>query len=133
MTRTSERYEAVQQRLTEGKTLAAIRRELRLDHSTVRRFTRARSLDELLVKATNRATILDEYKTYPHQRWNAGCHDTPQLHRELRERGFTGDVQRVRRYFRPFKKPHSTRPKHPPAPLPSLGRHRSPAVSSVGS
>ncbi|MFH8837272.1 ISL3 family transposase [Streptomyces sp. NPDC017868] len=118
VTRTIERYEAVQQRLAEGKTLAAIRRELRLDHSTVRRFARARSLDELLVKATNRATILDEYKTYLHQRWTDGCHDIPQLHRELREQGFTGDVQCVRRYFRPFKKPHSPRPKHPPAPDP---------------
>lgn len=118
VTRTIERYEAVQQRLTEGKTLAAIRRELRLDHSTVRRFARARSLDELLVKATNRETILDEYKTYLHQRWTAGCHDIPQLHRELREQGFTGDVQCVRRYFRPFEEPHSPRPKQPPVVAP---------------
>ncbi|MFE2945100.1 ISL3 family transposase [Streptomyces sp. NPDC059255] len=116
--RTTERYEAVQQRLAEGKTLRAIGRELRLDHSTVRRFARARSLDELLVKATNRATLLDDCKPYLHQRWIDGCHDIPQLHRELREQGFTGDVQCVRRYFRPFKKPHSPRPKHPPAPPP---------------
>ncbi len=116
--RTIERYEAVQLRLAEGKSLAAIRRELRLDHSTVRRFARARSLDELLVKATNRSTILDEYKPYLHQRWTDGCHDIPQLHHELREQGFTGDVQCVRRYFRPFKKPHSPRPKYPPAAPP---------------
>lgn len=76
------------------------------------------ALDELLVKATNRATTVDEDKTYLHQRWNAGCHDIPQLHRELREPGFTGDVQCVRHCFRPFKKPHSPRPKHPPAPDP---------------
>jgi hypothetical protein len=120
--RTIERYEAVQQRLAEGKSLAAIRRELRLDHSTVRRFARARSLDELLVKATNRATILDEYKLYLHQPWTDGCHDIPQLHRELREQGFTGDVQCVRRYFRPFKKPHS-----PPAQAPASGPSRTPA------
>jgi hypothetical protein len=92
--RTTERYEAVQERLAEGKTLAAIRRELRLDHSTVRRFARARSLDELLVKATNRATLLDAYKPYLHQRWTDGCHSIPQLHRELRERGFTGNIVR---------------------------------------
>ncbi|MER0443272.1 ISL3 family transposase [Streptomyces sp. Edi4] len=116
--RTTERYEAVQQQLAEGKSLRAIGRELRLDHSTVRRFARAQSLEELLVKATNRATLVDAFKPYLHQRWLDGCHDIPQLHRELRERGFTGDVQYVRRYFRPFKKPHSPLPKDPPAPPP---------------
>ncbi|WP_123982715.1 ISL3 family transposase [Streptomyces sp. Ag109_O5-1] len=116
--RTTERYEAAQHRLAAGMSLSAIRRELRLDHSTVRRFARAQSLDELLVKAVNRASILDIHKPYLHQRWNEGCHDIPQLHRELREQGFTGDIQSVRRYFRPFKKPHSPRPKHPSAPQP---------------
>ncbi|UXX97302.1 hypothetical protein N7U49_46500 [Streptomyces sp. AD2-2] len=119
VTRTTERYEAVQQRLAEGKTLAAIRRELRLDHSTVRRFARARSLDELLVKATNRATLLDAYKPHLHQRWTDGCHSIPHLHRELRAQGFTGGIQCVRRYFRPFKKPDSTLLKDPPGPPPA--------------
>lgn len=75
-----------------------------------------------------RAIILDEYKSYVHQRWNAGCHDIPRLHRELREQGFTGDVQCVRRHFRPFKKPHSPQPKHPPVlppePRPAPKPHR---------
>lgn len=116
--RTTERYEAVQQRLSAGMSLAAIRRDLALDHSTVRRFARARSLDELLVKAVNRNSILDAYKPYLHRRWNEGCEDIVQLYRELREQGFTGDIQCVRRYFRPFKKPHSPRPRQPPAPAP---------------
>ncbi|MFE4872085.1 hypothetical protein [Streptomyces sp. NPDC056682] len=112
MARATERYAAVQQRLAEGKTLAAIRRELSLDHSTVRRFARATSPDELLVKATNRASVLDPFKAYLHQRWAEGCHDIPRLHRELRECGFTGDVQSIRRYFRPFQRPEA------------LGQHR---------
>ncbi|MFD8726136.1 ISL3 family transposase [Streptomyces sp. NPDC059629] len=116
--RTTERYEAIQQRLSAGMSLAAIRRELRLDHSTVQRFARAQSLNELLVKAVNRNSILDAYKPYLHRRWNEGCHDIPQLHRELREQGFSGDIQCVRRYFRPFKKPRSPRPRQPPAPPP---------------
>jgi len=111
--RTRDRYAAVQQRLAEGKSLAAIGRELRLDHSTVRRFARATSIDELLVKAVNRQSILDEYKPYLHQRWNEGCHDIPRLHREVRELGFPGDVQTVRRYLRWSKEnglPVSPRP-----------------------
>jgi hypothetical protein len=118
--RTTERYTVVQQLLSEGKSLAAIGRQLRLDHSTVRRFARVQSIDEMLVKATNRTSILDEHKPYLHRRWCEGCHDILQLNRELRARGFTGDIQCVRRYFRPFKRPHSPKPKNPPAPAPEL-------------
>ncbi|MFJ5535386.1 transposase [Streptomyces sp. NPDC093261] len=100
MARTAERYTTVQQPLSEGKSLAAIGRRLRLDHSTVRRFARAQSLDELVAKATNRTSIVDEHKPCPHRRWREGCYDIPQLHRELCARGFTGDIQCVRRYFR---------------------------------
>ncbi|MCX4632585.1 transposase [Streptomyces sp. NBC_01443] len=101
--RTRERFAAVQERLAEGKSLRAIGRELRLDHSTVRRFARADSIDELLAKAVNRQSILDAYKPYLHQRWNEVCHDIPQLHRELRNRGFPGGIQTVRRYLRPSR------------------------------
>ncbi|MFB6824306.1 hypothetical protein ACFCXA_22270 [Streptomyces virginiae] len=50
----------------EGESLGAIGRTLRLDHSTVRRFARATSLDELLAKATGRLSVLDEHKPYLH-------------------------------------------------------------------
>ncbi|MFF4393615.1 hypothetical protein ACFY0G_43955 [Streptomyces sp. NPDC001552] len=124
--RTAERYAAVQALLAEGKSLAAIGRTLRLDHSTVRRFARAASLDELLAKATGRLSVLDEHKTYLHARWLEGCHDIPQLHRELRERGFTRRVQCLRRYFRAFRPPRQpgrkqqpmSRPRPRPAPKP---------------
>ncbi|MGW4914258.1 transposase [Streptomyces sp. NPDC004270] len=55
--RTTERYQAVQQLLSHGLSLIQISRELRLDHSTVRRFARAGSLEELLVKAVNRVSL----------------------------------------------------------------------------
>ncbi|MFB6781691.1 ISL3 family transposase [Streptomyces sp. NPDC056352] len=101
--RTRERYAAVQERLAQGKSLTAIGRDLRLDHSTIRRFARAANIDELLVKAVNRQSILDKYKPYLHQRWNEGCHDIPRLHRELRGLGFPGDIRTVRRYLRSSK------------------------------
>lgn len=66
--RTTERYAAVQALLAEGKSLAVIGRTLRLDHSTVRRFARAASLDELLAKAIGRLSVLDEHKPYLHAR-----------------------------------------------------------------
>lgn len=124
--RTAERYAAVQALLADGQSLAVIGRTLRLDHSTVRRFARAGSLDELLAKATGRLSVLDEHKPYLHARWLEGCHDIPQLHRELRERGFAGSVQCLRRYFRAFRAPRKpgrkqqpvSRPQPRPAPKP---------------
>lgn len=117
--RTKERYGAVQERLAEGKSLGAIGRKLRLDHSTVRRFARATSIDELLVKAVNRQSILDECKPYLHERWNEGCHDIPRLHREIQALGFPGDIQTVRRYLRPAKERGL-----PKAPRPALRPRR---------
>lgn len=118
VTRTRERYTAVQQLLADGKTLENICRTLQLDRSTVRRFARATNIDELLVKATNRSTILDEHKPYLHQRWNEGCHDTAQLHQEIAALGFTGSIQTVRRYLRPFKAATAAPPVPRPAPRP---------------
>ncbi|MET9641182.1 hypothetical protein ABZY83_33005 [Streptomyces virginiae] len=133
MARTTERHAAVQALLAQGKSLAAIGRTLRLDHSTVRRFARAASLDELLAKATGRLSVLDEHKPHLHTRWLEGCHDIPQLHRELRERGFTGSVQCVRRYFRAFRPPRQPGRKQQPVSMPRPGRPRNPDASSAGS
>ncbi|MCY0929395.1 hypothetical protein OTB20_24980 [Streptomyces sp. H27-H1] len=59
----------------------------------MRRFARATCIDELLIKAVNRTTMLDAYRPHLHQQWNEGCHDTAQLHREITVLGFTGDIQ----------------------------------------
>ncbi|MER7842004.1 ISL3 family transposase [Streptomyces sp. NPDC096040] len=118
VTRTRERYTAVHQLLDGGSTLEEICRTLRLDRSTVRRFARAMNIDELLVKATHRSTILDKHTPYLHQRWNEGCRSSAQLHQEIVARGFTGSIQTVRRYLRPFKAATAAPPVPRPAPRP---------------
>ncbi|WP_369228721.1 ISL3 family transposase (plasmid) [Streptomyces sp. R39] len=123
VTRTKERYAAVQQLLAEGSSLEGICRTLRLDRSTVRRFARAASIDELLVKAVNRTGILDPYAAYLHQRWNDGCRDSAQLHEEIRALGFPGSIQTTRRYLRPFKSTTAAPPTPRVAPRPRrIGR-----------
>ncbi|WP_157882052.1 hypothetical protein [Streptomyces rubellomurinus] len=49
----------------------------------MRRYARAGSVDEVLVKVVNRSTLLDDFKSCLHQRWNEGC----QLHREVQALG----------------------------------------------
>ena len=120
MTRTRERYAEIRQRTDAGESLGAISRAMGLDRATVRRFVRAGSVDELLVKATSRESRLDEFKPYLHQRWNEGITDAAVLHAELRERGWAGSVQTVRRYVAPFRQAIAA---PPPAPAVPKTRH----------
>ena len=101
--RTRERYAAVQQLVTEGHSLNQICQQLRLDRGTVRRFARATSVEELLVKATNRTGKLDGYLDHLQARFHQGITDAVVLHAELRQRGFTGSVQTVRRFVHPLR------------------------------
>ena len=117
MVRTRERFALVQGLLHEGASLESICRRLQLDRSTVRRFARATCIDELLVNAVNRSTILDAYRPHLHQRWNEGCHDTAQLHREITALGFPGSIQTLRRYLRNLT-PSAPSPAPIPAPRP---------------
>jgi hypothetical protein len=101
--RTRERYTAVQQLLAQGASLAEICRKLELGRGTVRRFARANTLDELLVKAVNRASVLDGYTQHLDARFAAGVTNAAILHGELTALGFTGSVQTIRRWLHPVK------------------------------
>jgi len=118
--RTRERYAAVQRLLADGASLAEICRQLELDRSTVRRFARATSLDELLVKAVNRASLLDGYTQHLTARLAAGLTHAAALHAELAVLGFTGSVQTVRRWLHPLRTttPDSPRSARPAVPKP---------------
>jgi transposase len=126
VTRTRERYTAVQQLVADGHSLNGICQQLRLDRGTVRRFARAASLDELLVKATNRTGKLDGYTEHLHTRFTAGLTDAVTLHAELRQLGYTGSVQTVRRFLHPLRgtAPHPPRRARPIQPSPEVPKPR---------
>jgi len=116
VTRTQERYADIRARLDAGRSQAAISRDTGLTAKTVRRFARAENVDELLVKAVTRESKLDEFKPYLCRRWNEGMHDAAGLHAELREQGWTGSAQTVRRYTAPFRKTTAAAVPPPAAP-----------------
>lgn len=103
VTRTRDRYAAVQQLVAAGHSVGAISVQLNLDRGTVRRFARAGTVDELLVKATNRLSVLDGHTEHLLARFTAGVTDASVLLAELRERGYTGSVQTIRRYLHPLR------------------------------
>lgn len=116
--RTRERYAAVQALLADGSSLAGICRTLELDRKTVQRFARAASVDELLVKATGRSSLLDAFTPYLHQRWAEGVTDAAQLTSEIAAMGYRGSDQTVRRYLHPFRGLLTPPPPPPKVPKP---------------
>jgi hypothetical protein len=100
--RTRDRHAAVHGLLATGHSQRTAAGILGLSRNTVNRFAAAATADELLVKATSRASRLDRYKPYLRQRWNEGITTATVLHAELQARGWHGSVQAVERYVRPF-------------------------------
>ena len=102
--RARQRYEQVQKLKAEGKRIAAITRELRLAPGTARRYFHAESADELVAASlAGWPSMLDDYKPHLHQRWNEGCTNIGQLHREVKALGFRGSYATVYAYLAPFK------------------------------
>ncbi|NUR59230.1 MAG: ISL3 family transposase [Catenulispora sp.] len=123
VTRTRERFEAVQSRLATGMSRSAISRELNLDIQTIRRFANATDIDELLVACQNPSTNLDGYIDQVNELWNTGLYDGAEITAKLTELGYTGNVQTMRRYLRAFRVPGTSRSHPDPVrrkPAPSM-------------
>jgi transposase len=87
--RRQARYDQVHALLEAGVSLRTIARELRLSRGTVRKYARAVAAPTLQPRA-KRASLLDPYKAYLIERWNAGCHVGTELLREIQQQGYKG-------------------------------------------
>ncbi|KPI02432.1 transposase IS204/IS1001/IS1096/IS1165 family protein [Actinobacteria bacterium OV450] len=97
--RVREQHATVHGLLAEGIALRVIARRLGLARNTVRRLAHAKDPDELLVGRWNgRASILDPYKPYIDRRYAEGHTVARRLFMEIRERGYGGQEQIVRKY-----------------------------------
>jgi transposase len=114
--RTRDRHAAVHGLLAAGHSERDTARILGLARGTVHRFASTPSAEELLVKATTRATKLDRYKPYLRQRWNEGITSAAALHAELQAKGWQGSMQAVERYVRPFRAMTAAPPPGPVIP-----------------
>ncbi len=102
--RTRTRYEAVHALRAQGKSITAIVAELQLARGTVRRFVRASNVEELIAAPrAGRPSVLDDYKPYLHERWNAGATNASALYREIIEQGYRGRQVTVAAYLAPFR------------------------------
>jgi len=80
----------------QGWTSKAIAAHLHLHPKTVRRYLHM-SLPLAPLRRTRRR-LLDPYRPYLLERWNAGCHNATQLLREIQAQGFSGKATSVRAF-----------------------------------
>ncbi|WTY69056.1 transposase [Streptomyces phaeochromogenes] len=93
-------------------------RELGLDRKTVRKYTRARTWQEVVRRLPRRTTTLDPYLDHLQQRWDEGEHSAKILHEELLAKGYPGHYQRVKLAVAPLRRglPLDEPRERPPSP-----------------
>jgi transposase len=102
--------------LDQGHTLRGIARQLGWGRHTVQRYARAATWQEMVDGKwkTERASKLDPFKPHLQQRWQEGCTNAAQLHREITTQGFRGSYSTVCDYLGQFRP--DLRPIAPPSP-----------------
>lgn len=115
--RTRAKHATIHALLDAGHSKRSVARQLGMSQNTVLRFSRADAPEDLFDgQWQNRASVLDEYKTYLDDRWNEGRTNAWKLWEEIVPLGYRGSYQRVRAYL--HKKRTSPRPvtARPPSP-----------------
>lgn len=94
--------------LAQGHSIRGIARGLGWGQRTVQRYSHAATWQELVDGKWKgpRPSKLDPFKPYLHQRWESGCSNALQLHREITELGYPGSYGIVRAYL----EQHRTKP-----------------------
>ena len=91
-------YHDVRRRRAAGQSLRQINRETGLARATVRKYAFANRFPRHGLRGPERS-ILDLHLDHLHARLGAGCENTMQLWRELRELGFPGTSKQVGRWL----------------------------------
>ncbi|MGF7212724.1 DNA-binding transcriptional regulator YiaG [Skermanella aerolata] len=118
--RRDARFAEVARLRGQGLSLKAIARTLGLGRRTVRRWLRAGQAPTWR-HADRGTSILDPYRAYLEERWQAGCHNAAALWRDLKAQGFPGQSGIVRAWATQRR-----RQDPPPAPANMAGNWQHP-------
>jgi transposase len=106
----------------QGWTAAAIAQQVGLSLRTVQRDLRSVTFAGRLRRSDLGESVLNSYKPYLLERWNAGCYTAMRLFRDLRQRGYGGGYGVVAAYARRLRQAQGLPPGRRRArqPLPAV-------------
>src|SRR5215831_10978010 len=96
--RRQARYDEAWTLHRQGWSTAAIAAQVGCSRRTIERYLQMPTWPERQHRRHYGRSILNPYKAYLLERWNAGCHTAIQLFQELQRRGYTGSYRRVTAY-----------------------------------
>jgi len=96
------RYEEIKQLRAEGHSVSAIARRMGMQRATVRMFLRADEYPE--ARPGTKPGKVQPFATYLEERWREGCHNAQQLYREIKLRGYKGQVKVLPAYLASWRK-----------------------------
>ncbi len=91
-------YDAVWTLHRAGWTVPAIAAQVGHSRHTIERYLRMPTWPVPQHRSSYGRSVLNPYKVFLLERWNAGCRTAMQLFRELQPRGYTGSYRRVAAY-----------------------------------
>lgn len=97
-----ERYEKIKQGIAQGDSINSIARSLGMVPRTVKKYLRE-GVPTWRRRSRRSASSVAPYDDYLRERWEQGCHNSKQLWRELKEKGFDGSSAAVKRYVRSWR------------------------------
>src|SRR6266702_1585936 len=96
--RRQARYDAVWALHRQGWSTAALAAQVGCSRRTIERYLQMPTWPGPQHRRHYGRSILNPYKAYLLERWNAGCHTAIQLFQEIQPRGYTGSYRRVTAY-----------------------------------
>jgi transposase len=97
-------YEQAHALRQQGWTMKAISTHMGRHHRTVRKYLEASTFPERPPRRRP-PSILDPYKAYLLERWQAGCRSVLELYRDIQAQGFAGKYSIVAAYVSRFRPP----------------------------
>jgi len=114
-----ERYQRVRALHEQGMSISGIARSLGINRRTAQKFVHADEFPER-VRHVGPASP-HRYEQYLRERWDAGWQNVQQLWREIRDQGYGGSAQAVRRFVSLWSRASFSRAQ--PGPRPAPPRH----------